>query len=46
LSGDITKKQFWALAEFNHPTHQISFHTVAALGCLEFKGSEIIYDGE
>ena len=42
--GTITKKQFWALAEFKHPTHQISFHTLSALNCLNFKKSEIVYD--
>lgn len=44
LSGKISRKQFWALAEFKHPTHQISFHTLAALDCLKFTGSEEIYD--
>lgn len=44
LSGKISRKQFWALAEFKHPTHQISFHTLAALDCLKFMGSEEIYD--
>lgn len=40
LSGDISRKVFWDLAEFRHPTHQISFHTLRALDCLEFVGSE------
>ncbi len=40
----ITRKQFWSLAEFRYPTHQISFHTLAALNCLTFEGSEILYD--
>lgn len=44
LRGDISRKQFWVLAEFRYPTHQISFHTLSALDCLTFKGSEIIYD--
>lgn len=44
LMGNITRKQFWVLAEFRHPTHQISFHTLAALDCLTFEGSEIVYD--
>lgn len=44
LNGIISRKQFWALAEFRYPTHQISFHTLAALDCLTFERSEIIYD--
>ena len=34
LTGRISRKQFWVLAEFKHPTHQISFHTLSALDCL------------
>lgn len=44
ISGRISRKQFWALAEFRYPTHQISFHTLTALDCLKFKGSEVVYD--
>lgn len=44
LTGRISRKQFWVLAEFRHPTHQISFHTLSALDCLTFDGSEVIYD--
>lgn len=44
LAGYINRKQFWALAEFRHPTHQISFHTLSALNCLTFERSEIVYD--
>ena len=43
LTGRISRKQFWVLAEFKHPTHQISFHTVSALDTLEFAGSEVVY---
>ena len=43
LTGRITRKQFWVLAEFKYPTHQISFHTLAALDCLTFKESKEIY---
>ncbi|HIZ23336.1 MAG TPA: DUF3990 domain-containing protein [Candidatus Blautia faecigallinarum] len=46
LAGRITRKQFWVLAEFKYPTHQISFHTLAALNCLSYERSEIIYDGK
>ncbi len=44
ISGRINRKQFWALAEFKYPTHQISFHTLSALDCLTFDRSEIVYD--
>lgn len=46
LSGNLSKKQFWTLAEFKHPTHQISFHTLAALDCIEYKAYEVTYDRE
>lgn len=46
ITGKITRKQFWILAEFKHPTHQISFHTMSALHCLKFERSEIVYDTE
>lgn len=44
LQGTISRKQFWALVEFRHPTHQISFHTDAALKCLHFTESEEVND--
>lgn len=46
LSGRINRKQFWILAEFKHPTHQISFHTLSALNCLTFERSDVIYDSK
>ncbi len=46
LTGRITRRQFWVLAEFKYPTHQISFHTLSALDCLTFERSEVIYDGK
>lgn len=45
LAGRINRKQFWALAEFKHPTYQISFHTLSALACLKFLKSEVTHDG-
>lgn len=36
LDGVITREQFWALARFKYPTHQMVFCTPAALDCLEF----------
>lgn len=44
LAGRITKKQFWVLAEFKYPTHQISFNTDKGLECIQYIRSEIIYD--
>lgn len=46
LSERITRKQFWSLAEFRYPTHQISFHTLSALDCLIYERSETVYDGK
>lgn len=42
LNGEISRDIFWQLAKFKYPTHQISFHTLKALDCLRFEGSEII----
>ena len=46
LNGNISREQFWMLAAFKYPTHQISFHTEKALDCLKFIKSEVMYDGE
>lgn len=40
ISGVLTKEQFWILAKFKHPTHQICFCTENALKCLSFIKSE------
>lgn len=40
LQGEITREMFWERARFKHPTHQISFHTLRALNCLTYSGSE------
>lgn len=37
MDGIITRDQFWALARFKYPTHQINFCTEEALKCLEFR---------
>lgn len=42
VDGRISREAFWALAKFKKPTHQISFHTIRALGTLQFlKGYEV-----
>lgn len=46
LDGRISRSTFWEYAKFKYPTHQISFHTVNALRCLKFEGSEQIDDRE
>ena len=40
IDGSITRGQFWALARFKYPTHQISFCTQRALRCLSFERAE------
>lgn len=40
INGVITREQFWALAKFKYPTHQISLCTPAALKCIVYKGCE------
>lgn len=40
ISCVLTKEQFWVLAKFKHPTHQINFCTEKALECLTFIKSE------
>lgn len=40
ISGVLTKEQFWVLAKFKRPTHQINFCTEKALQCLTFIKSE------
>lgn len=43
VDGKITRATFWELVKFNNPTHQISFHTIAAIDTLTFTGSEEVY---
>ena len=42
MDGVITREQFWTLAKFKYPTHQIVFCTERALQTLRFEGSESI----
>jgi hypothetical protein len=42
IDGILTREQFWALAKFKYPTHQINFCSPEALKCLEFVSSEEI----
>jgi len=40
IDGILTREQFWVLARFKYPTHQINFCTQKALKCLEFVSSD------
>ena len=42
IDGIITRKQFWNMARFKYPTHQINFCTKRALQCLKFDHSEVV----
>ena len=44
LNGNISSSVFWEYAKFKHPTHQISFHSLRALECLEFERSVKLYE--
>lgn len=40
IDGSITREQFWVMAKFKYPTHQIAFCSKDALGCLHYRGCE------
>lgn len=40
IAKRISRAAFWELAKFQKPTHQVSFHTVNALLCLNFIKAE------
>ena len=42
IEGKFSRKAFWEIVKFNHPTHQIVYCTEEALKTLEFNGSEIL----
>ena len=42
MEGTITREQFWILAKFKYPTHQINFCTEQALKCLQYRGCEVM----
>ena len=43
VDGKISRSAFWELARFKRPTHQISFHTIAALQTIRFISEEKVY---
>ncbi|MBQ7650797.1 MAG: DUF3990 domain-containing protein [Victivallales bacterium] len=44
LDRRITRKQFWEMARFKKPTHQICFNTDAALTTLHFIRGDKVYE--
>ena len=40
MDGVITREQFWALAKFKYPTHQIALCSQNALKCIHFESCE------
>ncbi len=42
IDGIINREQFWVLAKFKHPTHQVSFCSNKALSTIQFIESKII----
>lgn len=42
INGIMTREAFWVICKFKHPTHQISFHTQAALNCLTFEKAVLV----
>lgn len=42
IGGVITREQFWALAKFKYPTHQIAFCSERALKCLTYRECEVL----
>lgn len=45
LDGALTREQFWVLAKFKYPTHQIAFCSNRSLECLEFVNCEEVAHG-
>ena len=44
LDQRISRKQFWEMARFKKPTHQICFSTVEALTSLHFIRGEMVHE--
>jgi len=42
MAGVLTREQFWSLAKFKYPTHQINFCTSQALDCITFISMEVL----
>lgn len=46
INGDISREVFWEYAKFKHPTHQISFHSIRAINCLQYVRSVRVSEHE
>ena len=46
INGDISREVFWEYAKFKHPTHQISFHSIRAINCLQYVRSVRVNEHE
>ena len=44
IQGIINREQFWVLAKFKYPTHQICYCTDRALNTLSFVKAEEVFD--
>ena len=42
MDGTITREQFWVLAKFKYPTHQIAFCSKESLKCLKYRDCEVL----
>lgn len=43
MDGAISREQFWVLAKFKYPTHQICFCSEKTLSCIKFENSYEVY---
>lgn len=44
IEGIITREQFWVMAKFKYPTHQVNFCTPEALKCLDYVKCGEVYE--
>jgi hypothetical protein len=43
IDGIITQEQFWVMAKFKYPTHQINFCTEEAIQCLKYRDCKEVF---
>lgn len=44
VDGIITREQFWIMAKFKYPTHQINFCTEQAIKCLKYRDCQEVLE--
>ena len=44
IDGIITREQFWIMAKFKYPTHQINFCTEEAINCLTYRDCQEVLE--